>query len=38
MKVDPARHKSRPWRVHSLAPDFELLDVWICRPAVYELA
>lgn len=28
MKVDPARHKSQPWRIHTLAPDFELLDVW----------
>lgn len=28
MKVDPARHRSHPWRVHSLAPDFKLLDVW----------
>ena len=28
MKVDPARHGERPWRVHTLAPDFELLDVW----------
>lgn len=28
MKVDPARHRTRPWRVHGLVPDFELLDVW----------
>lgn len=28
MRVDPARHRAQPWRVHSLAPDFELLDVW----------
>lgn len=28
MRVDPARHRAHPWRVHTLAPDFELLDVW----------
>ncbi|MBI1735183.1 MAG: DUF2867 domain-containing protein [Candidatus Rokubacteria bacterium] len=28
MRVDPARHRRQPWRVHTLAPDFELLDVW----------
>lgn len=28
MNVDPARHRAQPWRVHSLVPDFELLDVW----------
>lgn len=28
MKVDPARHREQPWRVHTLTPDFELLDVW----------
>jgi hypothetical protein len=28
MRLDPARHRAQPWRVHSLAPDFELLDVW----------
>ncbi len=22
------RHRARPWRVHTLAPDFELLDLW----------
>jgi hypothetical protein len=28
VKVDPARHRRQPWRVHTLAPDYELLDVW----------
>lgn len=28
MQVDPTEHRERPWRVHTLAPDFELLDVW----------
>jgi hypothetical protein len=28
MKVDPARHRAQPWRVHTLAADYELLDVW----------
>jgi hypothetical protein len=28
MKIDPARHLDQPWRVHQLAADFELLDVW----------
>ncbi len=27
-KIDPARHMAQPWRVHTLAPDFKLLDVW----------
>jgi hypothetical protein len=26
--VDPCTHRARPWRVHTLAPDFELLDLW----------
>jgi hypothetical protein len=26
--ADPRRHAARPWRVHTLAPDFELLDLW----------
>jgi len=26
--VDPARHRARPWRVHGLASDFMLRDVW----------
>jgi hypothetical protein len=25
---DVAAHRARPWRVHTLAPDFELLDLW----------
>ena len=28
MRIDPAEHRAQPWRVHTLAPDFELLDVW----------
>lgn len=27
-RISPADHLARPWRVHALAPDFELLDVW----------
>ena len=26
--VDVAAHRARPWRVHTLAPDFEILDLW----------
>jgi hypothetical protein len=26
--VDARTHRTRPWRVHTLAPDFELLDLW----------
>jgi hypothetical protein len=28
MRVDPQAHRDRPWRVHRLAPDFQLLDLW----------
>jgi Protein of unknown function (DUF2867) len=28
MKIDPATHREKPWRVHTLAPDFQLLDLW----------
>jgi hypothetical protein len=28
MKLDPRRHYDHPWRVHALAEDFELLDLW----------
>jgi hypothetical protein len=28
VKVAPARHRTHPWRVHTLARDFRLLDVW----------
>jgi hypothetical protein len=28
MKINPQRHLELPWRVHGLAADFELLDVW----------
>jgi hypothetical protein len=27
-EIDPAVHRARPWRVHALARDFRLLDVW----------
>jgi len=26
--AEPRAHAARPWRVHTLAPDFELLDLW----------
>ncbi len=28
MTSDVGAHRARPWRVHTLAPDFELLDLW----------
>ncbi len=28
MSADRRAHAARPWRVHTLAPDFELLDLW----------
>lgn len=28
MSADRAAHRARPWRVHSLAADFELVDLW----------
>jgi hypothetical protein len=28
MRLPDSAHTSRPWRVHELAPDFELEDVW----------
>lgn len=28
MRASIDTHKAQPWRVHTLAPDFELLDVW----------
>jgi len=28
MKLEEKIHQARPWRVHAIAPDFELLDVW----------
>lgn len=28
MSADVTAHRARPWRVHTLAPDFELLDLW----------
>jgi hypothetical protein len=28
MRLPKTAHTSRPWRIHELAPDFELEDVW----------
>ena len=28
MKSTPEAHRSHPWKVHALAPDFEVIDVW----------
>ena len=28
MRLPNAAHASRPWRIHEIAPDFELEDVW----------
>jgi hypothetical protein len=28
MKLPDSEHTSRPWRIHELAPDFRLEDVW----------
>jgi Protein of unknown function (DUF2867) len=28
MRLPPTAHTSRPWRIHEVAPDFELEDVW----------
>ncbi len=28
MKLPDTAHTSRPWRIHEIAPDFELEDVW----------
>lgn len=28
MRLRPAEHEARPWRIHELAPDFEVEDVW----------
>ena len=27
-KLPPSAHSSRPWRIHEIAPDFRLEDVW----------
>src|SRR5947208_13201642 len=27
-RLDDSAHTSRPWRIHALAPDFRLEDVW----------
>jgi Protein of unknown function (DUF2867) len=28
MRLPSSAHASRPWRIHAIAPDFELEDVW----------
>src|SRR3954465_5424878 len=28
MRLPNAEHTSRPWRIHEIAPDFRLEDVW----------
>ena len=28
MRLSPEAHRSRPWRIHEIAPDFEVEDVW----------
>lgn len=28
MRLPPEAHSSRPWRIHEVASDFQLLDVW----------
>lgn len=28
VRLDPATHQQHPWRVHTLAPDFQLIDLW----------
>src|SRR5262249_31935035 len=28
MKTDEAAHRARPWRVHAIAADFDLEDLW----------
>lgn len=28
MKLPDTAHTTRPWRIHEIAPDFELYDVW----------
>ena len=28
MRLPNTAHTSRPWRIHDIAPDFELEDVW----------
>ena len=28
MRLSKKAHTSRPWRIHEIAPDFRLYDVW----------
>lgn len=29
MRLPPSEHTSRPWRIHQIAPDFRVEDVWV---------
>jgi len=31
MKLSDSEHTDRPWRIHEIAPDFEVEDVWAFR-------
>jgi hypothetical protein len=31
MRLPNTAHTSRPWRIHEIARDFRLEDVWRCR-------
>ena len=31
MRIADSEHTARPWRIHEIAPDFELEDVWAYR-------
>ena len=31
MRLPDAEHTTRPWRIHEIAPDFEVEDVWAYR-------
>lgn len=31
MRLPDAEHTARPWRIHEIAPDFEVEDVWAFR-------
>lgn len=31
MKLSVSAHTEQPWRIHEIAPDFEILDVWRYR-------
>lgn len=31
MRVPETEHTARPWRIHEIAPDFQVEDVWAFR-------